>query len=117
MHFVPTSPPPYAIPPAPPFGFTWTADAGSGCVSDTFALTCDAGVDPASPVLPSQSIASLAIPYYDTGDYYMGIFFSQTQEFSNMGFPAPIVVTDITQTYNIWSADLPNTPSGESCQV
>lgn len=116
-HFVPPSPPPYSIPPAPAFGREWAADESSGCVSTPFSLVCDAGVDPMTPVLPGQQLASLGIPYSDPGDFYMGIFLTQMQEFSNLGFPAPVVVTDATQTYNIWSADLPTTPRGESCQA
>ena len=109
--------PPYLVPPAPPFGYAWTAQAGSGCVGSALSLVCDAGVAPSATELPTVQLATMAIPYSDPGSYYMGIFLLQAQEFSNLGFPAPIIATDATQTYNIWSADLPNTPSGESCQV
>ena len=116
------SPPPTALPspnpppPSPAANFNWQPDAGKACSASGTQLMCDGGAAADATSLPADQTAWMALPAMG-GDYYIGLFMQQAQTFSGLGFPASLTATDQNRTYALWTQDLPNTPSGESCQA
>lgn len=110
----PGSPLEPAPPPAPGGSLMWQPVGGAACTAGAEGLTCQAGVAPGRT--PADQLAHVQIPVRARSAYYLGIFLTQTQRFSNLGFPAVVVATDDARQFLLWSTDLPNTVTGESCQ-
>ena len=91
-----------------PTSVTFTSD---GCVSGpparctlTSGSTADAMV---YSTLPSTFVSPPAMSW-------IGVFFTQSHNFTCTGVPAVVGVYNTTKA--VWMQNLPNTPSGESCQ-
>ena len=113
----PGPPPPPPIVNSPQeFTGAWVPSTGSSCAAGAGgALLCEAGASSSASTTPPDQTAHMTLPSAST-PFHLGVFVVQAQHFSANGFPAPLVATDSTRTALLWQADMPNTPSGESCQ-
>lgn len=91
---------------------------GAACSKNLCTLPAGVTSDALLVSALPASFSSTSDTALSGGAYYAGIFFYQSQNFTCAGYPAVLqaVSGGSNGSLPLWVQDLPNTPSGESCQ-